>query len=124
MVFVYLPVPFRLEVCGLFEPLSDTCNVPVSVPTPVGVNSTSMVQLASEVRLDPQVVEETLNGPVVEITMLFRSTFRLFFRVNTFAELCDPTFVVANVAVAGVKVTCASPVPDNETVCGLFVALS
>jgi hypothetical protein len=63
-------VPFRVEVCGLFAALSDTCNVPVSVPTPVGMNSTSMVQLASEVNCDWQVVEETLKGPVVEIATL------------------------------------------------------
>jgi hypothetical protein len=44
--------------------------------------------------------------------------------VNTFAALFDPTFVVEKVAVAGVNAACASPVPDSETVCGLFVALS
>ena len=62
-----MPVPFRLDVCGLFTALSDTCNVPVSTPTPVGVNTTSMVQLALEVNSVWHVVEETLKGPVVEI---------------------------------------------------------
>jgi hypothetical protein len=60
-------VPFRVEVCGLPTASSDTCNVPVSVPTPVGVNTTPMVQLAFEVNSDPHVVVETLKGPVVEI---------------------------------------------------------
>ena len=65
----YLPVPVRFEICGLFTALSDTCRVPVVVPTTVGVNTTSMVQVALEVRLAPQVVEVTLKSPVVEITM-------------------------------------------------------
>ena len=121
---VYLPVPVRVEVCGLLVALSDTCNVPVSVPVEVGTNSTSMVQLALDVSFDLQVVDETLNGPLVEIEMSFRITLWLFFSVNAFAALCDPTLVVANVAVAGVNVACASPVPDSETVCGLLVALS
>ena len=59
-------MPFRFEVCGLFSALSDTCNVPVSTPTPVGVNTTSMVQVAFEVNWVWHVVDETVKGPVVE----------------------------------------------------------
>jgi len=50
--------------------------------------------------------------------------FWLFFRVNVFAALDFPTTVAEYVAVAGVNVACASPVPDSETDCGLFEALS
>jgi len=117
-------VPFRLEVCGLPTALSDTCNVPVSTPTPVGVNTTSIVQLAFEVNCDWHVVEETLKGPVVEIDRSLSITFWLFFRVNTFAALDFPTTVAEYVAVAGVNAAWALPVPDRDTVCGLFVPLS
>jgi hypothetical protein len=70
-----LPVPVRLELCGLLLALSDTLNVPVVTPTPVGVKITEMLQVAEEVNCVAQVVEETLNSPVVEITMLLRITF-------------------------------------------------
>lgn len=104
MVLAYLPVPFRLEVCGLPTALSDTCNVPVKVPVWVGANTTLMVQLALEVRLVWQVVEVTLNSPVVEIETFLSITFWLFLRVNVFAELFVPTLVDEYVAVAGVNV--------------------
>ncbi len=69
-----MPVPFRLEVCGLLLALSLTLNVPVLVPVWVGVNVTLMVQLLEAPRLDPQVVVDTWKSPVVEITMLVSDT--------------------------------------------------
>ena len=86
-----MPVPVRLEVCGLLLALSDTLNVPVLVPVWVGVKVTLMVQLALEVRLAWQFVVETAKSPVVEITMLCNIVFRLFRSVNVFGELVVPT---------------------------------
>jgi hypothetical protein len=119
-----LPVPVRVEVCGLPTALSATLNDPVLVPVAVGVNVTLMVQLALAPRLVVQVVVETLKSPVVEITMLFSATVCLLASVNTLAALVVPTFCAAYVAVAGVNVAPLLPVPDSGTVCGLFEALS
>ena len=119
-----MPVPFRFETCGLPTALSDTCNVPVLVPVWVGVNATLMVQLALEVKFAWHVVEETLKSPVVEMETFLSITFWLFLRVNVFAALFVPTLVGEYVALAGVNVAWALPVPDSDTVCGLFVALS
>jgi hypothetical protein len=69
-----LPVPVRLELCGLLLALSVTFNFPVLVPTAVGLNTTPIVQLALAARLVVQVVEETLKSPVVELTMLLSVT--------------------------------------------------
>ena len=88
---VYLPVPVRLEVCGLLVALSATFNVPVLVPVAVGVNVTLILQLDLAARLAVQVVVETLKSPVVEIAMLLRVTLCLLARVNTFAGLVVPT---------------------------------
>jgi hypothetical protein len=96
-------VPVRFEVCGLLTALSDTCNVPVAVPTPVGVNTTLMVQVAEDVSSVPQVVEETLKLPVVDITRFLRTVLWLFFSLNTFAALDFPISVDGNVWVAGVS---------------------
>ena len=41
----YLPVPVRLDVCGLPTALSATLNDPVLVPVAVGVNTTLIAQL-------------------------------------------------------------------------------
>src|ERR1019366_7284922 len=120
----YLPVPVRLEVCGLLLALSATLNNPVLVPVAVGVNVTLILQLALAARLVVQVVVETLKSPVVEITMLFSVTLCLLVRVNTFAVLVVPTFCAGYVALAGANVAGGMPVPDSGTVCGLFVALS
>lgn len=117
-------MPVRFEVCGLLRALSDTCNVPVAVPTPVGVNTTSIVQLALEVSIGSQVVEETLKLPVVEIEMFLSIMFWLLLSLNAFAALVVPTTVVGNLKVAGVNVAWALPVPDSATVCGLFEPLS
>jgi hypothetical protein len=84
-------VPVRLEVCGLPIALSDTLNVPVLVPTAVGVNVTLIVQLVFAARLVPHVFAETAKSPVVEIEMPVSETFCLLLSVNTFAGLVVPT---------------------------------
>ncbi len=117
-------MPFRFETCGLPTALSDTCNVPVNVPVCVGENTTSMVQLALEVKVLPHVVDETLKSPVVEIEMFLSWTFWLLVSLNAFAALFDPTLVFEKVALAGVSTAWALPVPDSDTCCGLFVPLS
>jgi hypothetical protein len=119
-----LPVPVRLEVCGLLTALSLTCNVAVLVPVSVGVNTTLMVQLDLAARLVVQVVADTLKSPVVEIAMPVSATLCLLASVNTFAGLLVPAFSFGNVLLVGVNVACAVPVPDSGIVCGLLGALS
>jgi hypothetical protein len=118
------PVPVSADVCGLFEALSETESVPVLVPVWVGVNTTSMVQVPKAFTLVPQVVDETLKSPVVEIVTPVSATFCSFLSVNTFAALDVPIAVDVYVAVAGVNVAGTSPVPVSAAVCGLFEALS
>lgn len=117
-------MPVRLEVCGVAIALSATCSAPVLVPVAVGVKTTLILQLVLAARLVPQVVVETLKSPVVEITTLFSATFCLLARVNTFAALVVVTFCAAKIAVTGITVACGSPVPESDTICGLFEALS
>lgn len=119
-----MPVPVRLEVCGLPTALSFTCNVPVLTPTAVGVNTTLMVHFVLAARLVEQVVAETLKSPVVPIVMPVRATFCLLVRVNTLATLVVPTIVIGKVLLTGVNVTGTMPVPESGTVCGLPGALS
>jgi hypothetical protein len=104
--------------------LSLTLNFPVLVPIAVGVKTTLILQLVLAARLAPQVVEETLKSPVVEITMLVSVTLCLLVRVNVFGRLVVPTVVPGNVTLAGANVTGSTPVPDSGTVCGLPGALS
>jgi hypothetical protein len=120
----YLPVPVRLEVCGLLLALSVTLNLPVLVPVPVGLNTTLIAQPVLAARVVVQVVAKTLKSPVVEITMLVSVTLWLFLRVNVFGRLTVPTVCAGYVALLGVNVTGAMPVPESGTVCGLFAALS
>lgn len=85
----YLPVPVRLEVCGLLFAPSLTLNIPVLVPVCVGVKTTLMLQCAAAATLVPQVVAETLKSPLAEIETL-NATFRWLVKVNTFAGLLVP----------------------------------
>jgi hypothetical protein len=119
-----LPVPVRLDVCGLPMALSATLSVPVRVPVAVGVNTRLMVQFDFAARLLVHVVEETLKSPVVEIEMPVRPTACLLASVNTLAGLDTPTFSAGNVLEAGVSVACTPPVPESATVCGLLGELS
>jgi len=100
----YLPVPFRLEVCGLPTALSLTLRVPVLVPVAVGVKVTLIVHFAFAARLLVQVVADLLKSPVVEIEMPVRATACLLARVKVAAALVEPTLVAAKVCVAGVSV--------------------
>jgi hypothetical protein len=118
-----LPVPVRLEVCGLLLAPSFTLKIPVLVPVCVGVSTTLMVQCAAAATLVPQVVAETLKSPLAEIETL-NGTFRWLVKVNTFAGLVVPLTRAGYVALTGVNVACAPPVPDSGTVCGLFEPLS
>ena len=104
--------------------LSLTDKVPFTVPVALGLKTTLMVHFAFFARLLPQVVVETANGLAVEMTMLFKLTFKLFVNVNTLAVLVVPTLVLGKVTLAGVSFACTTPVPETGTVCGLPVALS
>ena len=81
-----MPVPDRLDVCGLPKALLLTCNVPVSTPVPVGVKITLIVHLDFAARLDVQVVAEMLKFPVVEAETLVSAAVSLFVNVNVFAN--------------------------------------
>ncbi len=121
----YLPVPVRLEVCGLLAALSVTFNVPVLVPVCVGLNVTLILRLDLAAKLGAQVVVETLKSPVVEIARLpVSATVCLLASVNTFAGLVVPTVRARYVALAGVNVAATMPVPVSGTICGLPGALS
>jgi hypothetical protein len=54
-VVVWAPMPLRETVCGLPGASSVIERVPFRLPGEVGVKETLMVQLAPEVRLEPQV---------------------------------------------------------------------
>ena len=86
-----MPVPVRLDFCGLLLALSLTLNTPVLVPLAVGVNVTLIVHLLFGPKLVVHVVAETAKSPVVEITMLLRVTVWLLVRVNVFGGLVVPT---------------------------------
>ena len=91
----YLPVPVRLDVCGLLLALSLTASVPVLVPVVVGVNVTLTVHLLLAAKLVVQVVAEIAKSPLVEIAILLRLTVWLLVRVKFFAALVVPTACAA-----------------------------
>ena len=86
-----MPVPVRLDFCGLLLALSLTLNDPVLVPLAVGVKVTLIVHLSFDPKLVVHVVAETAKSPVVEITILLRVTVWLLVRVNVFGGLVVPT---------------------------------
>jgi len=119
-----LPVPVRLEVCGLPTALSLTCNVPVLVPVAVGVNTTLMVQLDLAARLVVQVVADALKSPVVEIEMPVSATLCLLASVNTFAGLLVPqavTVYTSSITKFRNGFTALGTVTGNVRVVGLLV---
>lgn len=94
------------------------------MPVLVGAKTTLKVHFALAARLDPHVVPVMLKLPVVEAEMPVSDVFCLLVKVKVLAALSLPTFVLAKVALAGVNVAAAVPVPESDAVWGLPCALS
>ena len=88
----YVPVPVKLDVCGLLLALSLTFKCPVRVPFAVGVKVTLIVQLLLAAKLVVHVVSDTAKSPFVEIAMPVSAIVWLLVNVNVFSGLVVPTF--------------------------------
>jgi len=106
--------------------LSLTDKIPERDPVAEGLNLMLMVQLVPAFRVVPQVVADCRNSAAFVLVMLIPVSVvaRLFFTVITCAALVVPTVCAANVSVAGVTATGATPVPVSVRDCGLFDAPS
>jgi hypothetical protein len=116
----------RPTVCGLTGSESLIVNVPVRVPTAVGLNFTPIVQDAPRARLDPQVLvceKSPLFVPAMLMLEMLNAVVPRFVKVTLLAALVVPTVRLAKVIVAGDTVT-PVPVPLKLTVWGLPMALS
>ena len=104
--------------------LSATVSNAVRVPATTGLKLTEMVQLAPAATVAPQVAVSTNEVPsapriLIPPEVIFKVVPPVFFSVTTLAALVDPTFVLANLSVAGVKETTGAvplPVPARLTV--------
>jgi hypothetical protein len=129
-----VPVPVRDAVCGEPLALSATLTVAFSDPAAAGLKVTVILQLAPAATLVPQVfVCENDVGFVPAMEMPCPAPFRLsapvpvFLSVMAWVAAEEPTAVLANVNVAGVRLTAgagATPVPESAAVCGEPLALS
>jgi hypothetical protein len=100
---------------------------PVRVPVAVGLKVTLIVQLAAAARLDPQVLvcaKSLAFAPVMLMPILvIEVVVLLLVMVMVCAALVVPTLWLLNVRLAGESWT-KVPVPVNDTVWGLPLALS
>jgi preprotein translocase subunit SecB len=127
-----VPVPVRATACGDPLALSATLTEAVNKPTAAGVNLIVIVQLALTATLVPQVFvceNEPALAPVIEIPdpapLRLKAAVPVFLSVTACVAGEKPAAVLANVRVAGVKLTTgAVPVPLRVTFCGEPVALS
>jgi hypothetical protein len=97
-----VPVPERLEDCGLLESESETLSVAVREPGAVGVNVTKIRQLALFPSVVPHEVVSLKSpalAPVKEIVMPVMVTPVLFVNVKVtgLSELVCPESTVAKV---------------------------
>src|SRR5580704_4216745 len=124
------PLPERPTVCGLPVALSVMTTVPVRAPTAVGVNTTLILQVAGGVR-NASVVQPLLvtrQSPLSTTRSMVTGRFPVLVTtiVSARALVC-PTAWSAKSSEAGVMVMVsdvATPVPDNEKLCGLADVLS
>src|SRR5271165_3187155 len=98
------PVPERLDVW--VPALSVTVNVPVRVPTAVGVNVTLMTQLELPLRDVPQLLVSE-KSPEAPMLMPVTALVPELVRVTGCDVLEVPTTWLANVRLVGLMVTCA-----------------
>jgi hypothetical protein len=122
------PVPVRLTVWGLFDAPSVIVTVAAYEEAAVGENVKLMVHEAWPFKVAPQVVADCVKlaglDPPMLIGEILTAALVLFLRVTFFAGLVVPKASYPKLIEAAERVNCVTPVPDRETVCGLFVALS
>ena len=111
--------------------VSETVRVAARAPDVVGLNATVTVQLADAARLAPQVLAEMVKSPefvpVMDTLLIVIEVVPPFFRVAVCDALVEPTVTVPYARLVGLNVTAPvvlAPVPERETVCGLFGAVS
>ena len=107
------PVPLRLAVCGLLAALSVTVSIALRAPAAVGVNVTSMEQLAPAARVVPQLfvwAKSPLLVPVIEILEILTDELVPFDSATACAALVDPGVWLANVSEDGDRLTVGLPV--------------
>jgi antitoxin (DNA-binding transcriptional repressor) of toxin-antitoxin stability system len=124
---VAIPVTLNETVCGLFDAVSANVRVAVARVVEVGVAVTLTEQDAPAARLVPQVVAPRVNGEPglsasgdreMEVAPLLVS-------ITTWAAVVVPKGTLPKFTEPGDAVAVvATPVTLNETVCGLFEALS
>ena len=131
-----VPVPERIEETGPSGALSSTVTEPVAAPTCVGSKVTPITQLAplaSVPLIMPPDIEHVVGlvalvssakGPEKATDLIVNAPVWLFVSLNDLVALVVPAAIEPKFEVAGVSVVCATPVPFNVIVCGLFPALS
>jgi len=123
-----VPVPDSDTVCGLPGALSVTETAALLDPVADGRNVTLIVQLAPAAKLDPHVVVREKSPALVPVTVMLLIVmleFPVFVRVVLRAVLVMFTAWTPNAREAGDRLAVGLvPVPLNETVCGLPLALS
>jgi hypothetical protein len=111
----YFPVPLRFTACGEVAALSVTVNEAVAAPVALGLKVMEIVQLAAGATVVPQVVvlvNDAASAPVILIPpeVMSKTPLPVFLRVTTLTALADPTVVLKNVSVVGVKRTTGTAV--------------
>src|ERR1700737_387443 len=121
----WIPVPVSGTLCGLALALSATWTEPFREPSAVGVHVTETVQNAPTATVVVQLlVCAKWQGAV--FLVMFKVALPLFVIVNVRAGLVAPTGWLPKGRLVGLNAMpgTPAPVPDNETVCGVLVALS
>jgi hypothetical protein len=101
-------VPVTLAVCGVLLALSVTVKVALRVPTAVGVNVTSIEQLAPAARLAPQLfvcAKSPLLVPVKAMLVMLIGELVPFSSATAWAPLVELTVWPANVSEEGDRLT-------------------
>jgi hypothetical protein len=119
-----VPVPVNETACGLPLALSVTEIEPVRKPVAVGVKLTEIVHVPATATEVPQVLV-WLKSPLAAIVVIVKGAVPELVSVTDCAALVVPTAWLLKVKLVGETLTAgAVPVPVNETVCGLLLALS
>ena len=99
-----IPVPLRATTCGLPLALSNIVSAPVETPRPIGLNTTLMVQLDPEERVEAQLFV-CKNGSLEVILLIDTFEPLVFSNVAVCGELEVATNCDGNVTVDGDKDT-------------------
>lgn len=120
-----IPVPDKGTVCGLFDALSVSVNVPVRAPNAVGVKVTLILHDAPAAKVLPHGFGLVVcpKSPLIAMLLMFSVAVPVLVTVNSFPAAVCPTTTLPKANDVGARVTIGPPPLAFTVSCNVVVCV-